>query len=138
MTKFLCYCIILLPMSGCFDGAVGDAEGTDDASENGDSSGGDGTSTGTSSSTQARTWYSSGGTYDTYWEDGHYTGYYTNDGDVYMGTGYEYDNNDHTYRYMSQVAKGVSIGDHTTIRLENFWVKDAMNGDILNLNPSGI
>ena len=64
--------VILLPMSGCFDGAVGEAEGTDDASENGDTSGGEGTSTGTASSTQARTWYSSAGTYHTYWNDGQY------------------------------------------------------------------
>ena len=107
---FVLLLVILLPMTGCFDGAVGDAEGTDDASENdagenGDTTGGEGTSTGTASSTQARTWYSSGGTYDTYWEDGHYTGYYTNNGDVYMGTSYEYDNNSHTYRYISQSSE---------------------------------
>ena len=54
---FVLLLVILLPMSGCFDGAVGDAEGTDDASENSDTSGGEGTSTGTASSTQARTWY---------------------------------------------------------------------------------
>ena len=71
---FVLLLVILLPMSGCFDGAVGDAGGTDDASENGDSSGGDGTSIGTSSSTQARTWYSSGGVYQTHWDDGHYNG----------------------------------------------------------------
>ncbi|MCH2641742.1 MAG: hypothetical protein MKZ55_04665, partial [Candidatus Thalassarchaeum sp.] len=29
---------------------------------------------------QARTWYSSAGLYQTYWDDGQYTGYYTNDG----------------------------------------------------------
>ena len=56
-------------MSGCFDGAVGDAEGTDDASENGDTYGGEGASTGTASSTQARTWYSSGGVLPVYWND---------------------------------------------------------------------
>ena len=67
---FVLLLVILLPMSGCFDGAVGDAEGTDDASENGDTSGGEGTA----SSTQSRTWYSSGGTYQTYWDDGHYSG----------------------------------------------------------------
>lgn len=71
---FVLLLVILLPLTGCFDAAVGDAEGTDNASENGDSSGGDGTSTGTSSSTQARTWYSSGGVYQTYWDDGHYNG----------------------------------------------------------------
>ena len=67
---FVLLLVILLPMSGCFDGAVGDAEGTDDASENGDTSGGDGTSTGTASSTQERTWYSSGGTFAATWSDG--------------------------------------------------------------------
>ena len=29
---FVLLLVILLPMSGCFDGAVGDAEGTDDTS----------------------------------------------------------------------------------------------------------
>ena len=29
---FVLLLVVLLPMSGCFDGAVGDAEGTDDAS----------------------------------------------------------------------------------------------------------
>ena len=67
---FVLLLVILLPMTGCFDGAVGDAEGTDDASENGDTSGGEGTSTGTASSTQARSWYSSAGSYHTYWNDG--------------------------------------------------------------------
>ena len=76
---FVLLLVILLPMTGCFDGAVGDAEGTDDASENdasenGDTTGGEGTSSGTASSTQARTWYSSGGVYQTYWDDGHYDG----------------------------------------------------------------
>ena len=32
---FVLLLVILLPMSGCFDGAVGDAEGTDDASSSG-------------------------------------------------------------------------------------------------------
>ena len=85
---FVLLLVILLPMSGCFDGAVGDAEGTDDASENGDTSGGEGTSTGTASSTQARTWYSSGGVYQTYWDDGQYSGYYLDD--VYIGQSYNY------------------------------------------------
>ncbi len=71
---FVLLLVILLPMSGCFDGAVGDAEGTDDASENGDSTGGEGTSTGTSTgastSSQERTWFSSGGTFATTWSDG--------------------------------------------------------------------
>jgi len=76
---FVLLLVILLPMTGCFDGAVGDAEGTDDtsendASENGDSTGGEGTSIGTDTSTQARTWYSSGGVYQTFWDDGQHSG----------------------------------------------------------------
>ena len=31
---FVLLLVILLPMSGCFDGAVGDAEGTDDTETN--------------------------------------------------------------------------------------------------------
>ena len=70
-------------MTGCFDGAVGDAEGTDDASENdasenGDTTAAEGTSTGTDSSTQARTWYSSGGTFGKMVN----TEYYHENGDV--------------------------------------------------------
>ena len=61
---FVLLLVILLPMSGCFDGAVGDAEGTDDADSNG------GISTGDESNSQSRTWYSSGGVYQTYWNDG--------------------------------------------------------------------
>ena len=67
---FVLLLVILLPMSGCFDGAVGDAEGTDDAAD-GASDTGDST---TSESSQSRTWYSSGGVYQTYWDDGHYNG----------------------------------------------------------------
>jgi len=86
-------------MSGCFDGAVGDAEGTDDASENGDTSGGEGTSTGTASSTQARTWYSSGGAYQTYWDDGQYSGMsYTNSSN---SSNDDDDDDDDVYRYIS-------------------------------------
>lgn len=63
---FVLLLVILLPMSGCFDGAVGDAEGTDDASD-GASDTGEGTS---SESSQSRTWYSSGDTAYNYWQDG--------------------------------------------------------------------
>ncbi len=86
---FVLLLVILLPMSGCFDGAVGDAEGTDDASENGDVSGGEDTSTGTASSNQARTWYSSGGVYQPYWDDGQYSGYYLDD--IYIGPNADWD-----------------------------------------------
>ena len=95
---FVLLLVILLPMTGCFNDAVGDAEGTDDASENGDSSVGDETSTGTSSSpTQARTWYSSAGVYQTYWDDGQYSGMsYTN-----SSNSSDHDDDDDVYRQIS-------------------------------------
>ena len=77
---FVLLLVILLPMSGCFDGAVGDAEGTDDATDGGSDTG-DSTNP---ESSQSRTWYSSGGVYETFWDDGQYRGYYTNEG-VYVG-----------------------------------------------------
>ena len=70
---FVLLLVVLLPMSGCFDGAgVGEAEGAQD------SEGTSGTTvvnhyynnTTTSSNAQERTWYSSGGTYFAYWNDG--------------------------------------------------------------------
>jgi len=67
---FVLLLVILLPMSGCFEGAVGDAEGTDDAADGGSDTG-DST---TLESSQSRTWYSSGGVYKTYWDDGQYSG----------------------------------------------------------------
>ena len=98
---FVLLLVILLPMSGCFDGAVGDAEGTDDATDGGSDTG-DST---TSESSQSRTWYSSGGVYQTYWDDGQYRGYYTDEG-VYVGTSLadisnnssDFDDDDYTYR----------------------------------------
>ena len=91
---FVLLLVILLPMSGCFDGAVGDAEGTDDASD-GASDSGDGSST---ESSQSRTWYSSGGVYQTYWNDGQKSGYYLDD--TYVGAvyNYTYDDGDSDYR----------------------------------------
>ena len=80
---FVLLLVILLPMSGCFDGAVGDAEGTDDASENGDASGEEGTSTGTDSSNQERIWYSSGGLYQSTWNDGQYGFFIDSTGEGY-------------------------------------------------------
>jgi len=66
---FVLLLVVLLPMTGCFDDAVGDAEGTDDATDDGSVTEGDGTSTGTATPTQARTWYSSGGVMPVYWND---------------------------------------------------------------------
>ena len=66
---FVLLLVVLLPMTGCFDDAVGDAEGTDDAADDGSVTDGDGTSTGTATPTQARTWYSSGGVMPVYWND---------------------------------------------------------------------
>ena len=105
---FVLLLVILLPMSGCFDGAVGDAEGTDDATEGG-SDAGDST---TSESSQSRTWYSSGGVYQTYWDDGQYRGYYTNEG-VYIGTSLadisnnssDFDDDDYFYRSISSSSQ---------------------------------
>ena len=70
---FVLLLVVLLPMSGCFDGGgVGEAEGAQDSDET------SGTTvvnhyynnTTTSSNAQERTWYSSGDTYFTYWNDG--------------------------------------------------------------------
>ena len=54
---------------------------------------------------QSRTWYSSGGVYQTYWDDGQYRGYYTNEG-VHVGTSLakisdnssDFDDDDYQYR----------------------------------------
>ena len=106
---FVLLLVILLPMSGCFDGAVGDAEGTDDATD-GSSDTSDST---TSESSQSRTWYSSGGVYQTYWDDGQYRGYYNNDNGSYVGTSLaeisnnssNFDDDDYDYRYMSSSSQ---------------------------------
>ena len=66
---FVLLLIVLLPMSGCFDGGgIGDADAQD--STNDDSTGGNGGDGSTSTPAQARTWYSSAGVYDLYWSDG--------------------------------------------------------------------
>ena len=64
---FVLLLVVLLPMSGCFDGAVGDAEGTDDASS--------GTTVinnyyNNSTNSQERIWYSTGDAVNKYWTDG--------------------------------------------------------------------
>ena len=89
-------------MTGCFDNSVGDAEGAQDSDSSSDSTG-DSTNTPNSNSAQARTWFSSGGVSEIAWSDGQYSGYYSVDGDVYMGTSYQYDNDDE-YRYR-QISK---------------------------------
>ena len=68
---FVLLIVVLLPLSGCFDGTTtGDAEGAEGAE--------DALSTtivnnyynnSTNSNPQEKTWYSSGGTYDNYWDD---------------------------------------------------------------------
>ena len=65
---FVLLLVILLPMSGCFDGAVGDAEGTDEESE--------GTTVinnyyyNNSTDSQQRIWYSTSDIVDSRWTDG--------------------------------------------------------------------
>ena len=69
---FVMMLVILLPMSGCFDGAVGDAEGAEDTT--------DGTTTiinnyynnttiteNVVAENQSKTWYSSGGVFNSQW-----------------------------------------------------------------------
>jgi hypothetical protein len=65
---FVLLLVILLPMSGCFGGSVGDAEGADDTSST--TVVNNYYNNTTSSDSQERTWYSSGNTYFTYWNDG--------------------------------------------------------------------
>jgi len=115
---FVLLLVILLPMSGCFDGAVGDAEGTDDADSNG------GISTADESNSQSRTWYSSGGVYQTYWDDGHSSGYYTVDDHVYMGTDWTIYDNDDEYEY-----RGISSGSQRCINWGPYY--DSSTGDLL-------
>jgi hypothetical protein len=97
---FVLLLIILIPMTGCFDNSVGDAEGAQDSESPSDPTASE--STGTENPTgadnlQSRTWYSSGGVYEPFWSDGQYSGYYTRDGDVYVGTDYSFDNDDDYY-----------------------------------------
>ena len=71
---FVLMLVILLPMSGCFDGGgVGEAEGAQDSDE---ASGGTTVvnhyynNTTTSSNAQERIWYSTGDTFESTWNDG--------------------------------------------------------------------
>jgi len=70
---FVLLLVVLLPMSGCFDGGgVGEAEGAQDSDSTDDS----GTSTGgvpttpATSNSQERIWYSTGDTFESTWNDG--------------------------------------------------------------------
>ena len=78
---FVLLLVVLLPMTGCFDDAVGDAEGTDESDGTSDTGDNGGTQASDAANSQARTWYSSGGVYQTYWDDGQYSGYESNDSD---------------------------------------------------------
>jgi len=71
---FVLLLVVLLPLSGCFDGGgVGEAEGAQDSDE---TSGGTTVvnhyynNTTANPNSQERTWYSSGDTYFSYWNDG--------------------------------------------------------------------
>ena len=72
---FVLLLIILIPMTGCFDNSVGDAEGAQDDPADDNSglpdvttdSGGSGTD---QTSSQERIWYSTGETIPTTWHDG--------------------------------------------------------------------
>jgi hypothetical protein len=69
---FVLLLVVLLPMSGCFDGGgVGEAEGAQDST---DSSGATVVNhyynnTTTNANSQEKVWYTSGGTYFSQWND---------------------------------------------------------------------
>ena len=70
---FVLLLVVLLPMSGCFDGGgVGEADAAQDSTstDEGSTSTGGTTSTPSTTNSQERTWYSSGGIYNPYWTDG--------------------------------------------------------------------
>ena len=125
---FVLLLVVLLPMTGCFDDAVGDAEGTDEADGTSDTGDNGGTQVSDAANSQARTWYSSGGVYQTYWDDGQYSGYESNDSD----------DDDNTYRQISSSSQRCLDWGHTMILLQaNLLAKDAMNGVTLILLQIG-
>ena len=64
---FVLLLVVLLPLSGCFDGTTtGEVEAQDEVSENTNPVN---PSEGMPSTVQQRIWYSSGGTYSNYWDD---------------------------------------------------------------------
>ena len=104
---FVLLLVVLLPMSGCFDGgSVGEAEGAQDSDTGGTSD--SGSSDTASINDQSRTWYSSGDLTKTGWTDGQLSGFYTIDDDTYMGMGegFEHENNDSlVYRSIGQSSQ---------------------------------
>ena len=50
---------------------------------------------------QARTWYSSAGIYQTYWDDGQYSGYYYNNNGTALSENDTEDNDGYSYRQIS-------------------------------------
>jgi len=73
---FVLLLVVMLPMTGCFDDAVGEADAQGDTSDDTTDSG---TNTGTETS-QSRIWYSSAGSYNDYWNDGQINGYISENG----------------------------------------------------------
>jgi len=71
---FVLLLVVLLPLSGCFDGSTtGDAEGADAADDSSESTtviNNYYNNTTTSSDSQERIWYSTGDTYESTWNDG--------------------------------------------------------------------
>jgi hypothetical protein len=68
---FVLMLVVLLPLTGCFDGGgVGEAEGAQDSTSTPTVVNNYYNNTTATSSSQERTWYSSGGLYNTYWNDG--------------------------------------------------------------------
>ena len=67
---FVLLLVVLLPLTGCFDGGgIGDADAQDSTS-NTTVVNNYFNNTSSNSSPQERTWYSSGGIYNQYWTDG--------------------------------------------------------------------
>lgn len=74
---FVLLLVILLPLTGCFGGEnIGEVEGAQDTIDTTEEeSSSTETEEGYSADTQERTWYSSGGVYQSYWNDGQYSYY---------------------------------------------------------------
>ena len=88
---FVLLLVVMLPMSGCFDDAVGDAEAEEDSSETTVINNYYNNTTITENpvtANQSKTWYSSGGTYSLYWDD---NGVSSNDASACIDWGPMYD-----------------------------------------------
>ena len=102
---------LVIVLSGCFGATSDESDAQDsesnDREQNDDSEGMDREDVDREDEDrQARTWYSSAGIYNTYWNDGQYSGYYSVDGDVLLenGTpinGSHDDDDDYNYRQIS-------------------------------------